>query len=225
MQINCKYVPQKITMVFLLAFTVLAAGCATSRSEVTLASPDKGGYQVTKRTVVLVRSVKDERVFEEAPSDPKIPSLGHEGTSNASADIKARAFARKRNGFGKALGEVLLDKNQTVSSVVSDNVVAAFRQAGFRTTTDPREAGASPLVVDVHIKQLWAWVVPGFWSIGLYANITTDLNTTKSPSPVVVDVHKERGAMAVTDGSWVGILDEALKDYRAQVADKFANLP
>jgi hypothetical protein len=225
MQTNGKHVPQKITLGCLIAFAVLASGCATSRSEVKLASPDEGAYHVTKHTVVLVRSVKDERVFEEAPSDPKIPSLGHEGSSNASADTKARAFARKRNGFGKALGDVLLDKNQTVASVVSDNLVAAFRQAGFRTTTDPGEAGASPLVVDVHIKQLWAWVVPGFWSIGLYANITTDLDTTQSPSPVVVDVHRERGAMAVTDGSWAGILDEALKEYRVQVAEKFANLP
>lgn len=227
-KINCKEkISRSIPLVFLLAFAVLGTGCATSRSEVKLAGPSEsaGTYQVTKQTVVLVRSVKDERVFEETPSSPSIPSIGHEGTNNASADTKARAFARKRNGFGKALGEVLLEKGQTVSDVVRDNVVAAFRQAGFRTTTDPKDAGRSPMVVDVHVKQLWAWMNPGFWSISMNASITTNLDTNKSRSPVVVDAHAEKGAMAATDGTWVEILDMALKDYRDKVAKEYANLP
>lgn len=222
-----KNMSRKIPLIFLLAFSALAAGCATSRSEVKLASPSEsaGSFHVTKHTVVLVRSVEDERVFEDAPSSPSIPSIGHEGTSQASADTKARAFARKRNGFGKALGEVLLEPGQTVASVVRDNVVAAFRQAGFRTTTDPREAGGSPMVVDVHVKQLWAWMQPGFWAITLKANIETDLKSNRSSSPVKVSAHAEQSGMAATDSSWVEVLDAALKDYRDKVAKEYANLP
>ncbi len=217
---------RNMTAVFLLAVAALASGCATSRSEVKLAGPETAQvkYAFTKSTVVLIRSVTDERVYEEAPSDPSIPSLGHEGAARAAADVKARAFARKRGGFGKALGEVLLQDGQTVASVVRDNLVTAFRQAGYRATTNPAEAGASPLVVDAHIKQFWAWMQPGFFTITLNANIETALVTSRA-TPTVVSMHAENSMMAATDSSWAEIMDKALKDYRAQVAAKFADLP
>ena len=34
--------------------------------------------------------------------------LGFEGSAKSTAEIKARAIGRKRNGFGKALGDVLI---------------------------------------------------------------------------------------------------------------------
>jgi hypothetical protein len=119
---------------------------------------------------------------------------------------------------------ILLAPGQTVTSVVRDNVVAAFRQAGFRTVTDPREAGGSPMIVDVHVKQLWAWMQPGFWAITLKANVETDLKSNKSSSPVTVSAHAEQSGMAATDSSWVEVLDAALKDYRDKVAKEYANL-
>ncbi len=216
----------KIALTFLLGAAVLVAGCATSRSEIKLAAPEaaKAAYPVTKAQVVLVRTVTDERVFEEAPSDPSVPSLGHEGSAAATADIKARAFARKRNTFGKALGDVLLESGQTVTGIVRDNVVAAFRQAGYRTTTDPAEAGASPITADVHIKQFWAWFTPGFWAITIDARIETTVDTGTA-APLVVKAQAKKSALVATDSDWMEIIHLALANYREQLAAQAAKLP
>ncbi|HYR05879.1 MAG TPA: hypothetical protein VEP71_04280 [Gallionella sp.] len=203
----------------LLASTALTAGCATSRNEVKVSGSDmaSANFPVTKSTVIPIRAVTDERLFEETPSDPSIPSLGHEGTSQASADTKARAIARKRNTFGKALGDVLLEKRQTISMVVRDNLVTALSQAGYRTTTNATEAVASPMIIDAHIKQ--------FWAISLNANIVTNLEVTGAASPTTVNVHAEDSAQFATEGAWIEIVDKTLKDYRAQVNARFVNLP
>lgn len=216
-----------IATISLLAATVLETGCAYTRSEVKLSNPEasQASYPVIKSTAILIRSVTDERVFEEAPSEPSVPSLGHEGSAHASADVKARAFARKRNGFGQALGEVLLKNGQTVSSVVRDNLVSAFREAGYRTTTNLAEAGASPMIVDVHVKQFWVWTKSAFGAFILNANIETSLVTTNEASPKVANVHTENVVRTGSDNNRVETIDKALKDYRAQVAEKFANLP
>jgi hypothetical protein len=209
-----------ITKILLLAVAVLVAGCATSRSEIKLASPvtTQASYPVTKSTVVLIRSVTDERVFEEAPSVASIPS-------EETLDTRARAVGRKRNTVGKAMGVVLLENGQTVSSVVRDNLLTALNRAGYRTTTNPTEAGASPLIMDVHIKQFWAWFQPGFWAIRLNANIETSLVTNRDALETAVSVHAENSRQFATDDAWAEIIDTALKDYRTQVTKKFAHLP
>ncbi len=56
--------------------------------------------------------VEDDRKFQDKPASADIPSLKGE-QSNATVEEKARAVARKRNGYGKALGDILL-KDETV---------------------------------------------------------------------------------------------------------------
>lgn len=216
-----------IATIFLLAVTVLVTGCAYTRSEIKLASPEatQASYSVSKSTTIMIRSVTDERVFEDAPSEPSAPSLGHEGSAKASADVKARAFARKRNAFGQALGEVLLENGQTVSSVVRENLVSAFRQAGYRTTNNRAEAGAAPMIVDVQVKQFWVWTENTFGAFILHADIETSLVTSNAASPTVASVHVENSVRTGSDSNRVETIDKALKDYRAQIAEKFTNLP
>ena len=212
------------SLTLIAAFAVLT-GCATSRSEVKLGGSDTANYAVTKSKVILIRSVTDERAFEQAPSDSSTPSLGGEGSNLASAETKARAIGRKRGGFGKALGDVLLENGQTVAGVVRENLTKALKQAGYRTTSNAAEAGSSPMIIDVRIKQFWAWVQPGFWAMTLNRNITTNLEISGGASPTVVSVHEQDSRQMVTDSAWIEIVDRALKNYREQVIAKSANLP
>jgi hypothetical protein len=210
----------------LIAALAVLAGCATSRSEVKLGDTDSvNKFAVTKSKVVLIRSVTDERQFEQSPDDPSTPSLGGEGANGASGDIKARAIGRKRGGFGKALGDVLLENGQTVAGVVRENLTAAFKQAGYKTTSSAADAGPSPMIVDVHIKQFWAWVQPGFWAMTLSSHITTDLEISGTAAPAVVSVSEKESRQLVTDSAWIEIVDKALKDYREQASAKAAGLP
>lgn len=179
---------------------------------------------VASGQVVVIRSVRDERVFEEAPRDPSMPSLGSGGAAHASADIKSRAIGRKRNGFGKALGDVLLESGQTVEGVIRENLAAALQQAGYQVRSE-NFAGASPLVIDVDIKQFWAWFQPGFWQITLNANIATDLHISGGATPTVVSVHAEDKRQAATERAWIHIIDKALQAFRTDVAAKTKEMP
>lgn len=202
------------------------AGCATSRSEIKLASPvavSPSSGVSTGRTAVI-RLVKDERSFEQAPKDPSTPSLGFEGADQAAADTKSRAIGRKRNGYGKALGDVLLEGGQTVESVVRENLTAALQQAGYQVKSLDAD-GSAALVIDVHIKQFWAWFKPGFWAITLNTNIATDLELSGAASPTPISVHAEDKRQMATEGAWMEIVSKALVDYRAEVVKKATAFP
>jgi uncharacterized lipoprotein YajG len=199
---------------------IVLAGCATNRSEVMLSAPMAAPTTRAGATrFAVIRSVKDERVFEEAPVDPSVPSLGFEGAAQAPAEIKARAIGRKRNTLGMALGDVLLQKGQTVDDVVRDNLTAALQQAGFQVQSADN-AGPSALVVDVHVKQFWAWVQIGFWALTLKANISTSLDLSGAASTSTISVHVEDSRQLATDSAWIEVVDKALQAYRSQAAEK-----
>ena len=214
--------------VALASIGLAMVGCATSRSEIKLepqkaSAAESAGAAATRGTVVI-RSVIDERTFQEAPSDPSIPSLGFGGAAAATADVKARAIGRKRGGFGKAFGDVLLEDGQTVVGVVRDAAAAAFRDAGFAVVDGGNEGSSTAVPVDVHIKQCWAWFNPGFWSITLSANVETDVNVGSAPALAVL-THSEDSRQMATDSAWMEIIAKGLEDYRANLAAKLKALP
>jgi hypothetical protein len=138
----------------------------------------------------------------------------------ASEEVKARAIARKRGGFGQAMGDVLLEKGQTVTGLVKERLAAAFVQAGYRVIDDGT-AGAVPLVVDVRVKQFWAWFQPGFWAITLNANIETSIEAAGSSAvPLQVKVHVEDSRQLATDSAWLEVVAKALEAYRNEAAGK-----
>jgi hypothetical protein len=229
-QIECKardaMLVKVVVRTAMLVACVAMNGCATSRSEIKLSSPvaaPSAAAVSTGRTVVI-RSIKDERQFEQAPSDPSTPSLGFEGADKASAETKARAIGRKRGGFGKALGDVLLQDGETVTSVIRSNLTAALQEAGYQVKSE-EAAGPSPLIIDVHIKKFWAWFEPGFWAIKLHTNITTDLDLSSTTTPTIISVHAEQSGLAATEGAWMEIVDKALTSYRAEVVSKARTFP
>jgi len=207
--------------VLVLAASIILGGCATSRSELRVTAP--AGPPTTTANAnapaAYIRTVKDERVFEQAPSDPSTPSLGFEGAANATAEAKARAIGRKRNTYGMALGDVFLQDGQTVEGIVRENLAAALRDAGYNVRNDA--PGTSPsLVIDVHIRKFWAWIRPGFWAITVNTDIATDLNLSTTSSPVPVVVHVDDGRAFVTDAAWLETVDKALQAYRREATQK-----
>lgn len=196
-------------------------GCATSRSEITLASPVLASNPApgAARGAVFIRSVTDQRTFEQAPRDPSIPSLGFEGATQASADLKARAIGRKRNSYGRALGDVLLEDGQTVTSIVRENLAAAFAEAGYRLESDAL-APTIPMVIDVEIKKFWAWFQPGFWAITLNTDIEAELKFAGNADTKTISVHTEDKRQAATETAWMEIAQQALTDLRSKVVSQ-----
>jgi hypothetical protein len=213
----------RIFCVSLLATTVVLSGCATSRSELRLTSPVSSRATTSNAAapIVVIRSVKDERVFEQAPRQANIPSLGFEGATGATADAKLRAIGRKRNTYGMALGDVFLQDGQTVESVVRENLASALQDAGYNVR-NAEAAGASATVIDVHIKQFWAWIHPGFWAITVNTDIVTDVTLSTSPNSIPVVVHLKDARMLVTDSAWLEAIDKALQAYRVEAAQRIS---
>lgn len=197
----------------------LTSGCATNRSEVQLSAPSASLAQASasKNINVIIRSVKDERRFEDAPSDPSTPSLGFEGSSNATQELKLRAIARKRNGFGKALGDVVLQDGQTVPALVRNTLASALQQAGYKITAEP-SAGTPSLVVDVRIKKFWAWMTPGFWALSFESRIETELSIEGRSTPILVEAYAIESRQLGTDSAWMDIVSKGLQDYQAKAA-------
>jgi len=202
----------------LLALSNLC-GCATSRSEIALVTKPAAISAVESAPTVTIRSVIDERVFMQSPPDPSTPSLGGEGANAASAETKARAIGRKRNTFGKALGDVLLQNGQTVDGLVRDNLATALQAAGYRVVPN-NTAPANALVLDVRIKQFWAWFQPGFWALKLHTRIETELKRSDATVPTVIRVDVEDSRQMATDSAWIEVIDKGLAAYRAKVQER-----
>lgn len=205
----------------LLAAAFVVGGCATSRSEIRLPSATKTVAPSTASPtapVAYIRTVTDAREFEESPKDPSTPSLGFGGAAQATADVKARAIGRKRNTYGKALGDVTLPEGQTVESVIRENLGTALGQAGYRVASDAAQAGPDGVAVDVSIKKFWVWLKPGFWTLTLSADVATDV-TIGSSEAKSIQAHSEDSRQMVTDSVWVEIVSAALEDYRKKAAD------
>lgn len=199
----------KMLSVVVLGLAVLAAaGCATSRGvmEVETAesvNPDSG-------TAVRFAAISDKRTFEVNPDDPQIPSL--KGNEINDAAITSRAIARKRNTFGKAMGDILLPEGQTVMAIVAASLAKGLRENGYRVL-DESDAGyddAAPL--DVSIDRFWGWFQPGFWQVKLHFG--TELTVTGPVEPFAqgkrFSSDVEMGYQAATESNWRKTMDGSL---------------
>jgi hypothetical protein len=198
-------------------------GCATSRSELRLGSPGTASQSALpdNAPVAVIRTVKDERIFEGAPTDPSIPSLGFEGAAQATTEVKLRAIGRKRNSYGMALGDVLLEQGQTVESVVRENVAASLREAGYKVLGEA--PGVSPaLTVDVQIRKFWSWIQPGFWAITVKSEVVTDISLPTRPGITTVNVSLDDPRAIVTETAWLEAMEKTLQAYRGDAGRKLS---
>lgn len=204
---------------------VLLSGCATSRSEIALTLPEENsGQYISSGQEIIIGEVIDRRAFEEAPRDPSTPSLGKGGVGKASEEVKARAVGRKRNGYGKAMGDVLLENGQTVDEIVRSNITSALRESGYTVLTQQAGEEANAPVIDVYIDEFWAWLNPGFWAVTLNTRIATVLELRSRETQENIFVHTIQRRQIVPESAWVEIIENALIDYRNEVINNVPGL-
>lgn len=211
-----------LTLAALLAALLLVSGCATSRSELRVAAPPPITADVADDApLIRIRSIVDARVFEQDPDLPSTPSLGFGGADAATEEVKTRAIGRKRNGYGMALGDVLLEPGQTVVGLLHDNLAAGLQQAGYRIATGD---GTDGIPLDVRMIRFWSWFQPGFWTIKLHSQIATEL-TVDGGQPMLVEAQVMDARGAATETAWLEIVDMALAAYREKVAGQRLEMP
>ena len=205
-----------VRMTLAVVAMVFLGGCATSRSVVI---PDAGGVVENPVQGVAIRidRVDDARQFEPSPKTPDIPSLAGNDTQNAA--LTSRAIARKRNGFGMALGDVMLPEGQTVSQLVGNAVTLGFRRAGYRVLKpgDPGYEQAIP--VTARIGEFWSWFNPGFSSVTITNRASVGLAGALPALSGETTVKSEVSdkLMAVFEDDWTKIVSKGLAELTEKI--------
>ncbi|MCK4840164.1 MAG: hypothetical protein KAS94_15265 [Desulfobulbaceae bacterium] len=201
----------------LFLITALMSGCATNRGiidlQVTAPANPQGG------TLVKISRVTDSRVFELKPTSASIPSLKNGEIGNKA--ITARAIARKRNGFGKAMGDILLPEGKTVEILTREALVRSLREKGFQVL-EPSDPGyENAIAVEADIYQFWAWITPGFWAMKLDFEarvlIKGDIGAFKTGQEVRSSTRLHTQAAGTR--AWTNILKQGVDDLVKQVKE------
>jgi len=191
----------------------------------TLEVPTPAVQAASTGKSIFIRSVTDQRQFEDNPRNPATPSLGFGGASQASADLKKRAIARKRGAYGKALGDILLDEGQTVEGVMRDTIKSTLRGIGYTVLDNRDQVKSDTLMMDVMIDKFWAWFTPGAFAITLRSEIETTLAINRAsggePKHTTIKASGKKDAAASTTGAWAAVYERGLAEYREALAAQF----
>lgn len=198
-------------------FVSMVTGCAVGRGTVDVSAPQ--GTNPATGKYVRIDSVQDKRTFVVAPRSADIASLDPDQDSSDAS--KARAIGRKRNTYGKALGDVVLPEGKTVSGLVENALTTGFQQAGYVVVKqgDPNFANAVP--VTAQVDDFWAWVQPGFWSITTHhkseVELSGDVGALHGAKTVKTNVSESKQVVASSD--WREIVEKGLSAITQQTTN------
>lgn len=197
----------------LLPALLLLGACATNRSTLTLAVPSDGAV-VSGTKVAVIETVSDQRRFEDDPDEPSTPSLKKGDKYELDARGRTKAIARKRNGYGMAIGDIVLEGDATVETLTRNLVAQGLRQRGYRVMEPGEAAPADALTLRLGIDEFWAWITPGMWSGTIEARVKTRIDASSgSNRSLQVLGYGENSVQSGRDLNWQQAYDRAFLDY------------
>jgi uncharacterized lipoprotein YajG len=201
-----------IKLIKLTAIGLLSTGCATNRGIIDVRPPITLNPALGPK--VFISEVNDLRQFELKPASADIPSLKNGEINDPS--ITSRAVARKRNGYGKALGDILLPEGRTVADLVKEAAENALRERGY-IVLSRAEADALPIKVNVH--KFWSWVRMGFWTLELnfegVVSLDNDAVCLKPNQKITGRLSLK--TQAATTRAWENIINKGLDELEIQI--------
>lgn len=202
--------------------SLLMGGCATSRSVV--APQIATSANTAQGPAVRIEKVEDQRVFLIAPGTPDVPSLSDDAIQDKATT--ARAIARKRNTYGKALGDVLLPEQQTVSGLTQTAIEQGFREAGYRVISKGQPGYDEAIPVSANIKQFWAWMNPGFWAISLEqrSEIVVKAPIKQFETGATINAQAKESMQFAGEDAWNEIVTKGLADLIRSLKTKLSSI-
>lgn len=194
----------------LFAAILITSGCATSRGVLDI--PLEQAVNPASGKAIKFMRISDNREFQIDPKQADIPSLKNKEITDSA--ITSRAIARKRNSYGKALGDILLPEDQTVAGLVEHSLARGFQKNGYRVITPDDAEYDTAIPVEVDIRQFWGWFSPGFWQIKL--NYKTLISLSAPIGPFVngkeIGSTVERGFQTAGTGNWLKTIQAGLDE-------------
>jgi hypothetical protein len=202
-----------------LVLGLTLAACAAGRSVVDVQPP--ASHAAKGAGFARIAEIRDMRQFDPAPRDPSTPSLSDAGEISNPA-ITARAIARKRNGYGRAMGDVVLPEGNTVAGLVRAAATKALQDSGYTVVDEksPNYAAALPLAID--IEQFWAWFTPGAFLVTIEFNgrivMKGDALVGRDLGPVRASATYDSAAIFESD--WTKIVEQGLDDMSGRMKER-----
>lgn len=200
----------------LLPALLLLGACATNRSALSLTLPPQGTV-VSGTRAAVIETVADQRRFEDDPDEPSTPSLKKGEKYTLDAPGRSKAIARKRNGYGMAIGDIMLEGDGTVETLTRDLIAQGLRQRGYRVVERGETAPADALILRVGIEEFWAWITPGMWAGTIEARIKTRIDaSSRGTTPIQVLGYGENVVQSGRDLNWQQAYERAFNDSLAK---------
>lgn len=199
-------------------------GCATSRSIIDIKLPAPINTSSANNKEVYINSVTDNRLFELKPTEPSTPSLAPD--EDGGANINHRAIGRKRNSFGKGLGDILLPEGRTVDTTIASILRQALVDNGYKIVSSREKITDDTYIIDAQIDKLWSWMNPGFWAITLSSEISTNVSIRNKSSTdnKIISVKNSDTYQAASESNWQEIIEGTLKQYSNELHTKLKSI-
>ncbi len=220
---------KKVLNFFVLLVVIInLTGCATNRGYLGIQVP-AGILTNSNGKQVYIRSITDSRIFQEKPKSADIPSLGFGELNKITPEMKSRAIARKRNTYGKALGDIILEEGQSVQSVIYEATRNSLYSLGYDVVNNDKEAKSDAIIMDISIDKFWAWFMPGFWTLSLKSEITTTNTVTvpKRDKPIIITASSRNLCQVANEANWKKtlrlVVDDFIEKAKLELKDFEAN--
>jgi uncharacterized lipoprotein YajG len=187
----------------------LQTGCVTGQRVLSVPVPTTTAAAVTKGSV-YISTVTDNRHFENKPSDPSTPSIDGD-VNSLTPGKKDQMIGRQRNTFGKAMGDIALAGNDTVTGRVKSLVEEGLRRKGYEISNDPN----APTSLAVSVDEFWAWMTPGFFALTFEANVSTSLTLKDSRgiARITIKAHGLNHGQVAKNGNFIEAFEPAIDQY------------
>ena len=203
----------------LLSIVVLVlSGCATSRSTVDIkVSP---GTNPANGKEVKIVQITDGRKFEVAPKTQSIPSLNEEEIKDSK--ITSRAIGRKRNTYGKAMGDFMLPEQRTVQDLVREAMTKALREKGYSVVEQSSASYQNGLPLEADIGTLWAYITPGFWSLTLEFETIVRIKGNVFPTSNEEQIrgYAQMSVQTGAESNWIETIQNGIDDFIKNLKEK-----
>lgn len=199
---------------FLFLVCIVLSACAVGRTTVEVKKQFELENNPAEGVAVQISEVTDSRAFKIKPANPYEPSVDPSETE----DISASAVGRKRGGFGKAFGSVVLANGETVNAIIEDAVKTGYQKAGYRVLPSEGTDENGAMKVKVVIEKFWSWFNPGFWAVTVSNQASVELMDEASSKSIRVETKVSDKMQAVTDSDWAAIISAGLDSLIEEVA-------
>jgi len=208
-----------IKLLISLSLLTTMTACVTGTRNINLEVPETSTAS-QKLGAVYIASVTDSRAFEKKPKKPEIPSVKGGPESKSTEELNAYV-GRQRNGYGGAMGSVSLGEGKTVQSEVKALLTAGLKANGYDVASSPQQAGKN---LDVDIQEFWAWMVPGFVSVGFESRVGLKLSVDGSEQSQLIEGFGNNEGQVASNANWELTYKRAYQDFLSKFGETLKKL-